>query len=309
MYGAYHLIDACSTPVGYRHILGFVHQLAAAVFVRRAAIGVEVIIHHQTVDVVVTNDLHQHLQYVLACIGMPRVKDRAFVLPIVVREQPFRVIDAYRIGVLRGDIGFYIQYALAGGALVAERVNPCMQFHAALVRLLNGVRQGIIARVHTAYTRQNRTPRLVTRLIHSICRRTSLKTYRVDVPLLQLVEHLRHLCLLRRDGFRAHAINRSHRPVDVLECREPCSTELRTRRMRLRIMHKRHNQQYYDIHLLHSIHRMRLQSYEFFCIFANFYARNTPFLPNFSLFAFFFAQKCIFLLLFSFFFVSLRVIL
>ena len=139
-------------------------------------IGIEVIIHMDTIHIVAAHDITGYLADIVAIFRNTGVQDKELVVGKAVHRLTHS--DMHRRELTR---------ALG---LCPIGIDPCMQFHPALVTLINHPLQGIPVGFgcYALGACQETAPRLNLTLVKGITLRTDLKDNHVDAVLLQLIE-------------------------------------------------------------------------------------------------------------------------
>ena len=146
----HHLIHVATAPIiisGAVFILihntcrWFVQRLRLRILGGSSAIWIEIVIHQDTVHIVVLYDLHQHVQHILACLWVTWVNDLTRERTVVILDNPITCILP---NLVRGG-DFTI-------ACYTEWVYPYVQLHTTFVCLLNGKCQWVVAWVLTTAT-------------------------------------------------------------------------------------------------------------------------------------------------------------
>ncbi len=107
-----------------------------------------------------------------------------------------------------------------------ERVDPCMEFHAAFMGFLDSECQRVppFGRRHTAFAGKVGTPRLVGGGIHGIRHRPNLEHHRIQSGILQHIENFTQFPFLFFGHGGSHAGFRW--PVDTVDSGHPGPTHL-----------------------------------------------------------------------------------
>ena len=149
-------------------------------------IGIEIIIHVDTIHIISAHNVLCHLADIITILRYTRIQDKQFVVGKTVH----RLSDSNMIaGQLTCSLG-----------LCPVGIDPCMKFHTTFVTFGNHPLQRIPIRLggNTLLTCQKTTPRLNFTLIKCITFRTDLEDDHVYAIFLQLVElisqRLLHLC-------------------------------------------------------------------------------------------------------------------
>ena len=147
---AHYIIDGSKTPFIHRLAAAklLVHVVAPAVFlafdVFLQAVGVEVIVYVQAIDIVSADYLLCNLLQEVHNLGIAGVEVE--FVPVVLH--PFRMGDAHVQAVVRGDIV----------SADAQGINPGVDLHPAVMRHMHCQRQRVKAWIAPFGARQHRAP-------------------------------------------------------------------------------------------------------------------------------------------------------
>src|SRR5574344_308066 len=103
------------------------------------------------------------------------------------------------------------------------RIDPCMELHIALMRLVQQKLQHIISRILPCHTSNELAPRLIRRIIKSIRIGTNLDEYSIDVHTLENIQIRNEQSLLRS------FIIFCSRPIDSTHSSHPGTAQLMSR--------------------------------------------------------------------------------
>ena len=139
-------------------------------------IGIEIVVHMDTVDIITGDDILGHLADIIAVLGQSGIQDKH----IVIGETTHRLPHGDMIG----------SQLLGGLRLSTIGIDPRVQLHPALVTLGDHPLQRIPVRLRglTLLTGQETAPGFEFALIEGIALRTHLEDDHIRTVLLQLVE-------------------------------------------------------------------------------------------------------------------------
>ena len=208
---AHHHVDVVAAPVGKGHVhAGIVPQVVVAgTAVGGNAVGIEVVVKHDTVHIIVGDDLTDDVDNALTRLGQAGIEDGRRAAAVGVGEQHARVLEFLVLGRIP-----------VGARTPAIGIDPRVALDAAGMALLDDILQRVVARILATGSGQVTRPGLVTRLVHRITHRAHLKEDGIEVLRLQVVEIGVDLSLLGSN------IIHCRRPVDGPDGGNPRCTHL-----------------------------------------------------------------------------------
>ena len=176
----HHHVDVLAAPVALRHRAARSPVGVVQVGIereRRVVLVVEIVVEHESIDVIFHNDVLAHVHHTLTHLGDTGIEYRL----IAGGQQPLGM------GI---DI---IPLALAphvAAMAVAVGIDPGIDLNAALVGLLDQIAKGVERRGHATGARDIARPRLIGRIVHRVTHRTHVIIDHVDVVHAHRVKHL-----------------------------------------------------------------------------------------------------------------------
>ena len=177
----HHHVHILTTPVALRHgaALAAISVIQGRVKVHRGTVLIiEVVVKHQSVTVILRDDVLTHIHNALAYLGQTRIEHRF----VIVLHEPLGVsIDI-------------VQFALSPQASrlrgITIRIDPGINLDAAFVSLLNEIGKGVECRSLATLSAHQIRPWFVGRVIVGIAHSTHMKVNGIHVVHIQRVEHL-----------------------------------------------------------------------------------------------------------------------
>ena len=212
----HHHVDVVAAPVGKGHVHGGIvpQVVVGGRVVGGNAVGIEIVVKDDAVHIIFGDDFLDDVDDALARGGEAGVEDGCRRAVAGVGQQhagihKFLVLRCIPVGPRAPAIGVY----------------PGVALDAALVALLDGISQGVVARVLAARAGQVTRPGLITGLVEGVTHRAHLQEDGVDVLLLETVQiGVEFVFLCRR------VIDRCG-PVDAVDGGDPRGTHLALKRL------------------------------------------------------------------------------
>ena len=177
-----HHIDILTAPITHIHVSRFVFRHTGRILISRTTIWIKIIIHQDTIHIVIIDNISHHLFDSLTHFGLSRVK----VNIVFIIKQPFWM------GMLVIQLsGIIIACPIVSTALtIAIWIDPSMACQSTLVTLINTELQWIISRIYTTTMIKITGPWLIFRLIQSIACRTNVQKYGIHIRFHTYVQQL-----------------------------------------------------------------------------------------------------------------------
>ena len=213
---SHHAVHVGATPVAQGHVNVGVEPflVVAGTAVAGDAVGVEVVVVEDTVDIIFRDDFLAHVHNALHRLVARRVKNHI----VAGAQQQSRLAQGHVHGVA-GSVPL-----VDAVAAVAVGVDPGVALHASLVTCLDGIGERVPGGHLAASAGEVARPGLVARLIHRVAHRAHLEVDGVEIVVLERVEHAVELRLLLRLGISA--IGLCLGPVEAPHRCHPCRAEL-----------------------------------------------------------------------------------
>ena len=206
-----HHVDIVTSPVGKSHVHSRVipQIIVPCAAVRGDAVGVEVVVKHDTVHVIVGDDFPNHVNDALARLGQARIQDGGRGAAAGVTEQHALVLQV-----------LVLRRIPVGARAPAVGINPGVALDTADMALRDGILQRVIARILAAGAGQVTRPGLIARLVEGVTHRAHLQENRIEVLCLEVVQISVQFSLL------GTGIIDGCRPVDAIDSGNPGGAHL-----------------------------------------------------------------------------------
>ena len=175
-----HLIDVLASPVALTHrsAVGPIGIIQIGIErERRIVLIVEIIVKHQSINVILDQNVLAHVNDTLPHLGDAGIEHRL----VAGSQQPFRMgIDVVPLALAPQVVAMPITIG----------IDPGIDLDTALVSLTDEILKRVERRRHTAGARDVARPGLVGRIVHRVTHRPDVVIDYVDVVDAQRVEHL-----------------------------------------------------------------------------------------------------------------------